>query len=137
MKGRRAALCVLVALMCMASAFADTSSATGAFDLGSAMNVGGANTRNPFSLPLNFFETLILSTFTGALISSKFVIDLVRAYMSNSQSESTKKAIARLVITLFVMIFACSLIMYVTGISGTSETMLSNGYDAGYLTRTA
>lgn len=77
--------------------------------------------RNPFSLPLSLFESIIISGATGGLVASKFVIDIVRAYLSGDhETEALKKAVTKFLVTVMVVSFFMLVLMYVTGISSTS-----------------
>ena len=99
--------------------------------LGDARNVNGSPTRNPFALPLSFFESIVLSAAAGGLVASKFIIDIVRAYMApDREIETIKKAVIKFLITVFVVMFFSLLLMHVTGITSAST---GSGYARGYL----
>lgn len=88
---------------------------------GDTMNMGsllGTKVENPFSLPINFFESILVGGVAGALVGSKFMIDLVRAYLNSDHgdSDAMRKAIVKFLVTVFIVMFASITLFYITGI---------------------
>lgn len=97
--------------------------------LGSEVRIDGVFTRNPFSLPLSFFESIIISSASGALVASKFIIDIIRAYLSSEhEAEAIKKAVIRFLTVLFVVFFFTLTLMYITGLTLTPRSTYGGGY---------
>lgn len=85
---------------------------------GDTMETAGGKVDNPFYLPINFFEQIIVSAAAGALVGSKFMIDIVRAYLNSDHgdSDAIRKSIIKFLTTVFIVMFASIVLHYITGI---------------------
>lgn len=84
---------------------------------GDPMTIDGEETMNPFSRLLDFLEIVFIGVGAGILVSSKFFIDVVKAYYrSDTSSDTVKKVVLRLVLVVMIVISATAAVHYVAGI---------------------
>lgn len=113
--GRKIRL-ILFILMIAYSATAPMWAAAGdTMDMGGIL---GGQVVNPLSMPIDFFESILVGGAAGALVGSKFMIDIVRAYFNSDHgdSDAMRKAIIKFLTTVFIVIFASVILHYITGV---------------------
>lgn len=77
----------------------------------------GASGVNPFSRSFSLFQAVVFSAACGALVLCKFMLDVIRAYWSpDRQVESMKRAVARALLVVFVVLFTLVVFHMVTGL---------------------
>lgn len=91
---------------------ADGGSGSGDYVWGSDMN----GVSNPFSVAFRFLQMVLISAATGALVSARFIINIIKAYYSSDAQEGGyKREIIKLVTTILIVLFAGVTLGFITG----------------------
>ena len=109
---RISVLLIITLLIAVSPVFADDSTNWGSDYTTSE----GEKVSNPFSTAFRFLQLVLVSAATGALVSARFAINMVKAYFASDSSEGAyKKELVKFLTTIGIVILAGTILGYVTG----------------------